>query len=260
MRVSRYVEMGSIISVATAADDPYYNSGRYTYRRTWPLFPCTHCFGTSNWLDLHEFHFRSFNYTCHERGRVSEANSKSAGTHCPYIGSLIFNKTNAAEQAPCTGLNYDWTTTTLTAGRNDTELREYNSTTGPAPENCAPFSSYDMIMQIDLNGSITIPGIVHVGQALFQGKWPRLGQLSTVMPLNLTDIDLPDLVNVTRGDLRIEWAPKVQSLKVPKLTNVEGQININMFDTIPNPPPMSLSFPSLRSASKGLFIYGNIDT
>lgn len=139
---------------------------------------------------------------------------------------------------------------------------EYNSTTGPVPDNCSPFY-YNIAVDEHVNGSLSIPDVVSVGQAVFQGQWPILPLYPTDTsvpedPLNLTSLELPDLVNITQsGGFEIDWADKIESLKVPKLTNIMGDLQIDLSGE--NPPAINLSFPSLYYVGYGISLTGNID-
>lgn len=131
---------------------------------------------------------------------------------------------------------------------------EYNSTTGPAPANCTGYA-YDITVVQNITGSLSIPGVVSVFQAAFDGRYPSSYWNQTELPLNLTSLDLPDLVTVG-GGFYFDWADKLSSLSVPKLTQVGDWLNFNLSGE--NPPPINLSFPSLYY-SGGFFLTGNID-
>ncbi|KFY20339.1 hypothetical protein V491_03803 [Pseudogymnoascus sp. VKM F-3775] len=99
---------------------------------------------------------------------------------------------------------------------------------------------------------LVVPGLVKVGSVYVNGDWP--------IHLNATAIDFPDLVNVT-GQINIQSADKVASLKMPKLEYVESSFHIDLSaeEGAEAPPPISLTFPSLTSVGAGLWIVGNIN-
>ncbi|RDL36006.1 uncharacterized protein BP5553_06618 [Venustampulla echinocandica] len=171
--------------------------------------------------------------------------------------ALLFNSTNIASLADCTKLNYACRTTAAPFY----EMRRYDSTTGPAPNNCTEFLR-NVFVQKGVNGSLSIPGVVTISQAAFRGQWSinRLSDNPTPeYPLNVTDLELPDLVNITTsggsGIFAIEYADKIKSVKVPKLEQA-SKINFNLSGV--SPPAISLSFPSLRRVNS-IFLIGNID-
>ena len=131
---------------------------------------------------------------------------------------------------------------------------EYNSTTGPAPSNCTGFG-YDITAVQNITGALSIPGVVSVAQASFHGQHPSSYWNQTELPLNLTSLDLPDLVTVGDG-FDFDWADKLSSLSVPKLTHVGYGLSFNLSGE--DPPAINLSFPSLYYA-EGIFLTGNID-
>jgi hypothetical protein len=138
---------------------------------------------------------------------------------------------------------------------------EYNSTTGPAPANCNPWEYY-IGNDPDVTGSLSLPGIVTSPQVVFEGQFPRLeGNFTATpaVPMNLTSLALPDLVDV--GTFQIQYADKLESLSVPKLTNVSESLLIDLSAVVgyPSPPAINLSFPRLYQVMGGIDIAGNID-
>ncbi|KAF8856211.1 hypothetical protein BDZ45DRAFT_479675 [Acephala macrosclerotiorum] len=142
---------------------------------------------------------------------------------------------------------------------------EYNSTTGPAPNTCEPYG-YNLAIShdSDVTGSLSIPGVASALQAFFYGVWPwtdRFNQTYSTpgYPLNITSLALPDLVTITSyGGFGIELADKIESLQLPKLTNISlGAIDIDLSGS--NPPAINLSFPSLYFVANGISLTGNID-
>jgi hypothetical protein len=189
-------------------------------------------------------------------GAVADSFNKSS---CPETEWLVFNNTNVADLAPCSVFNYHCPVN----GTN--ELMEYNSTTGPAPADCVNYG-YNLAISTNSNvtGSLSIPGVATAMQAFFQGVWPWTDYSGHNMstpgyPLNITSLELPDLVTVTNfGGFGIELADKLESLQAPKLTNITtGSINIDLSGI--NPPAINLSFPSLYFVQSGIFLTGNID-
>jgi hypothetical protein len=137
---------------------------------------------------------------------------------------------------------------------------EYNSTTGPVPANCSHIE-WNITVNKTVTGSISIPGVVSAGQSVFEGQWPyferELNMTTPTYPLNITTLELPDLVNAGET-FTIEWADKIQSLKVPKLTNITSGLFLDL--TGANPPAIDLYFPSLYYVPGGIWLSGNIDT
>ncbi|CZR64527.1 uncharacterized protein PAC_14425 [Phialocephala subalpina] len=154
----------------------------------------------------------------------------------------IFNSTNIASLVACTKLNYICDTPT---GR---DFYEFNPTTPvPANYNCTP-NFYSIYIQPDVNSSLSIPVADTIAGVYFYGN-ERYN-----VPLNLTGLDFPELVNVSEFELT--WADKVGTFDVPKLERVEGYMNLNLSGA--NPPAINLSFPSLGYA-RYLSLMGNID-
>lgn len=147
------------------------------------------------------------------------------------------------------------------ATSDDGGYAEYNATTGPVPENCREFG-WNIAVNKSVTGPLSIPGVVDASQAVFQGQWPHYvnirvnDSLTGEEPLNLTSLDLPDLINVV-SMFEIQWADKIKSLSVPKLISVGEGIDLDL--TGENPPAMNLSFPSLYHVEGGIWLSGNID-
>ena len=79
------------------------------------------------------------------------------------------------------------------------------------------------------------------------------------VPMNLTSLELPDLINVT-GALQIEYANQLEAFNVPNLENVDWlEIDLSAKDGYSAPPAINLSFPSLYRVPGGIFMAGNID-
>ena len=78
--------------------------------------------------------------------------------------------------------------------------------------------------------------------------------------MNLTSLELPDLVHA--GIFQIQYADMLESLSVPKLTNVSLSLLIDLSAEVgyPSPPAINLSFPSLYQVMGGIYITGNIDS
>jgi hypothetical protein len=139
---------------------------------------------------------------------------------------------------------------------------EYNSTTGPAPANCNPWE-YSIGNDPKITGSLSLPGIVASPQVVIEGEYPRSnGNFTAIpgVPMNLTSLELPDLVEVRL--FQIQYADKLESLSVPKLANVSESIWIDLSAEVgyPSPPAIHLSFPSLYQVMDGIYITGNIDS
>jgi hypothetical protein len=161
---------------------------------------------------------------------------------CPISGELEFNSTNVAALTPCTQLNF-----LCPINSTNSVFTIYNtSTTGPAPSDC---ESYDWRIWIDnsVNGSFSIPGVVNISEAQFQGQ-PET-------PLNLTSFGMPDLTTTFVFD--IKYADKLQSLSLPVLSYVGENLFLNLSGE--SPPAINLSFPSLKTVGYSISLFGNID-
>ena len=77
----------------------------------------------------------------------------------------------------------------------------------------------------------------------------------TVRPLRVDSIEFPDLVNITEWGMSVMYAHNLSSLKLPKLENIRGTLNLDLSEG----PAISLSFPGLRLAFSGILIKGKID-
>jgi hypothetical protein len=159
--------------------------------------------------------------------------------------TLEFNATNEQALINCTQFNY------RCPAAGDRLQLEQIDTTEAVPANCSDWS-YFLVLDGDYNGSLSLPGIVSAAGVHIQGE----PGLTEAIPLNLTGLDLSDLVNIATSGLRIEYADKVQDLNVPKLTNT-GLVWIDVTGVAP--PPINLSFPSLYDGGGGIYLYGNID-
>lgn len=72
----------------------------------------------------------------------------------------------------------------------------------------------------------------------------------------LTGLEMPDLESVENSFLT-QHAAKLEHLSVPKLETVNG-MEVDLSGS--NPPPINLSFPSLKtSRDYGIDVLGNID-
>ena len=67
---------------------------------------------------------------------------------------------------------------------------------------------------------------------------------------------MPDLSQVTYT-FGIDWADKLQSLSLPLLNWVGGDLSLQLYGT--SPPAINLSFPSLKQVSRSIYLVGNID-
>jgi hypothetical protein len=123
--------------------------------------------------------------------------------------------------------------------------------------NCTKLPEFYVWIDSHINGSLVIPGLVNVGQAVFQGMSSRSPITSAPIPAepsNLTSLDLPDLVNVALGFV-MDSMDKLQGLKVPKLRKIGDEMRIDLTGG----PAIKLSFPNLVSVSN-IYLNGPIDT
>lgn len=191
--------------------------------------------------------------------RNTEILRSRTGTPCD-SEFLIFNDTNVNDLLWCVQhVNYlCWPS----SGNGSGWAMEYNSTTGPAPANCNPWD-YNIGNDPNITGSLSLPGIVTSSQVAIEGQYSRWNGNFTVIPavpMNLTSLELPDLVHA--GIFQIQYADMLESLSVPKLTNVSLSLLIDLSAEVgyPSPPAINLSFPSLYQVMGGIYITGNIDS
>lgn len=136
---------------------------------------------------------------------------------------------------------------------------------GPVPANCNEIGTWFIRLDLRANiiGSLSIPGVVNATDVYFEGTeghhidWNPSNNKTKDYPLNLTSVDLPDLVNVVYGDFSIQLANKIESLSVPRLIYIQSSLVLNL--TGENAPAINLSFPSLYTVGS-IRIIGNIDS
>ncbi|OBT57050.1 hypothetical protein VE04_02359 [Pseudogymnoascus sp. 24MN13] len=133
--------------------------------------------------------------------------------------------------------------------RNDEFLTANATDNGTISLKCEEsFYDFKVADNGGFDGSLVVPGPVKLKSVSIQGQLNR-----EVDPTNLTTIDFPDIVNIT-GQLNIQNADKLSSLKMPKLEIVLGSLHIDLSGG----PGINLTFPSLYSVGPGLFIKGNV--
>lgn len=183
---------------------------------------------------------------------ITNPNIESSNVEiCP--AELYFNNTNIAAYAACTQYNYDCPD----PNTNGTQPEIF---TGPAPSSCEKHA-WTIALADNVTGPITIPGVVWAKLASFSGHWAIVdGYTGTVERpaelLNITRLELPDLVDVWEG-FSMAYADKIESLLLPKLETVGSGLDVNLSGT--NAPAINLSFPRLRSAGEFVQLVGNID-
>lgn len=134
------------------------------------------------------------------------------------------------------------------------------------PANCTEIGTW--YIRLDQNnknitGPLSIPGVVNATDVVFEGTWGHYTDWNFENNktrddlLNLTSVEFPDLVNVVYGNFEIQLADKIEKLNVPKLTNLQSGLVLNI--TGENAPAIDLSFPSLVSV-RDIWMIGNIDS
>ncbi|KAF8852578.1 hypothetical protein BDZ45DRAFT_678267 [Acephala macrosclerotiorum] len=142
------------------------------------------------------------------------------------------------------------------------ELQIYNTTTGPVPSNCEPFY-WTIEVSKTISGPLSLPDIVSAAYIQLFGQHPIIGPspynttpIAPAVPLNLTSVEFPDLVNVS-GAFAIQYADKIESLSIPKLRKIWTGLRLDLSGS--EPPAINLSFPSLYDVEFGIELTGNID-
>lgn len=164
--------------------------------------------------------------------------------------NLSFNATNIAALVNCTHTTY----------MCSYELFTFDTTAGDVPfTNCTQAIFKQYVSDASFNGSLVIPGLLEVKQSSFDGYWPwwlrdPAAIESAARFLDMTSIDMPDLVNITENGIFISYADKLSSLKLPKLKNIRGPMVIDLS----RGPAINMSFPSLYSTST-IHLAGKID-
>jgi hypothetical protein len=137
----------------------------------------------------------------------------------------------------------------------------FNSTSNNTALLCACGNLTNMFIDPHFVGPLTIPNITSAQQLTFYGIHPRTDPLGVgdpirpADPLNLTSLDLPDLVNITSRSFMIDYADELSSLTVPKLNRIAGALDFDLTGG----PAINLSFPSLEFVSMGVILTGKID-
>ncbi|KUJ13904.1 uncharacterized protein LY89DRAFT_721085 [Mollisia scopiformis] len=185
----------------------------------------------------------------------NDLKTKEIAANCP--NKLIFNSTNVATLALCTTLNY----LCPSPNPNRTQFETYNNTTGPAPSTCRPYA-WDLALDANATGTLTIAGVATASNVWFAGLGPGLSPYNAsvvipAVPLKVTALELPDLVNV-KGSLSLSEADRMEKFSVPLLEEIgiEG-VDIDLSGT--DPPAIDLSFPSFRGSKGFISLVGNID-
>lgn len=110
-----------------------------------------------------------------------------------------------------------------------------------------------------MKGPITLPGLTELDHIRvtgdYNGSRVDKGPSYVLIPTGVTNIDLPDLVNIT-GHFIIDNADSIPSLNVPKLRHIGNSLRLNFTGG----PAINLTFPSLFDVGDVIFIDGEIDT
>ncbi len=117
------------------------------------------------------------------------------------------------------------------------------------------FTDYNM------TGPLAVPRLVDTQQLSIHGHYPWYLDTSAAVEagaryLRIDSIEFPDLVNITVSGMSVKYAHNVSSLKMPKLENlISGSLDIDLSGG----PAINMSFPSLLTAYRGVYLTGNID-
>lgn len=186
---------------------------------------------------------------------------------------LFFNKTNVADMADCGRLSYKCT--------NESFIF-FDTAGGLAPpSDCTTKAKFHLYFEdVDLTGPVSLPGVVHATSITAKGGWWARENITTaeinamrdnpnpseaellnwtggkgLQLLNISRLDLPDLVNISSGGIVMYDVGNLSSLTVPKLKYIAGPITLKLS----HGPAISLSFPELYQVTRGIFISGKID-
>ncbi|KFY29858.1 hypothetical protein V494_08430 [Pseudogymnoascus sp. VKM F-4513 (FW-928)] len=171
---------------------------------------------------------------------------------CGYPRNVGLNSSNSDIFVRCAETTY-FCNGTLHGG---TEWFSINGTNEPIPADCRK-DMYTLGGFPDYSGPIALPGLTELSNVHISGTYngSRVDNRFTLIPTKVTSIDLPDLENISLGDLLIDNGDSIPSLNVPKLRHIKQSLKLNFTGG----PAINLTFPSLLDIGGLILLDGEID-